>query len=284
MQLRLDHATICGSNLEAMRRAFCEVGLITTYGGPHANGVTHMDLLPFEDGSYLELIAPMAPLRGASGMMSGWAKLMEADAGAGAWAVRSSDIHREAARLRALKVEVRGPEVVSRKRPDGTILEWETAIPGPGPAGSVLAFVIQDRTPRSLRVPVPSADSPGGTLSGVAVVLLGVRELETSAALFRTAYGWDAPLLEQHAELAMKIAYFPGTPVMLASPSGNDSWLADRIARLGDCPAAFLLGTSDLVAAKPQYQLGAADVWFRRDLAWFDESRLGGIKLALIAP
>jgi hypothetical protein len=284
MQLRLDHATICGSNLEAMRRALRDVGLITTYGGQHANRVTHMDLLPFEDGSYLELIAPMAPLRGASGMMSGWAKLMQADAGAGAWAVQSSDVHREAARLRALGVDVRGPEAGSRKRPDGTVVEWETAIPGPGPAGSVLAFVIQDRTPRSLRVPVPSADTPGTALSGVAVVLLGVRELEASAALFGNAYGWDAPLLEQHAELGMKIAYFPGTPVMLASASGNDSWLADRIARFGECPAAFLLGTPDLVAAQPRYQVGAADVWFRRDLAWFDEPRLGGIKLAMIAP
>jgi hypothetical protein len=88
MRIRLDHVTVCGSDLEAMRRAFREVGLSTTYGGPHANGVTHMDLLAFEDGSYLELIAPMAELRGASGMLSGWARLMEGDAGAGAWAVQ----------------------------------------------------------------------------------------------------------------------------------------------------------------------------------------------------
>src|SRR5580700_6156824 len=134
MRFQLDHVTVCGSDLEAMRRAFRDVGLSTTYGGPHADGVTHMDLLAFEDGSYLELIAPRAALGGA-GMMSGWARLMEGNAGAGAWAVQSPDIHAEARRLRNSGIEVRGPEAGGRKRPEGSALEWETAIVGPGAAG-----------------------------------------------------------------------------------------------------------------------------------------------------
>src|SRR5262249_30450051 len=66
-------------------RAFAEVGLKTDYGGPPANGVIHMALLGFEDGSYLELIAPQKP-----GAVEGsdWAKFMAANAGACAWAVR----------------------------------------------------------------------------------------------------------------------------------------------------------------------------------------------------
>jgi len=280
-RLRLDHVTVCGSDLEAMRRAFREVGLSTTYGGPHANGATHMDLLALEDGSYLELIAPMAELRGASGMMSGWARLMEADAGAGAWAVRSNDIHGEARRLRESGIEVRGPEAGGRKRPDGFALEWETAVVGPGAAGSVFPFMIEDKTPRGLRV--PEASSPVSALiSGVAAVVLGVRDLEASVALFRPAYGLEEPRIERSEDLGMTIAFFPGTPVMLAGAFKDDCWLVQRISRFGECPAAILLGTHDLGAATDRYRLGNPDVWFGVKLAWFDEGRLRGAKLGVI--
>jgi hypothetical protein len=281
MRLQLDHVTVCGSDLKAMRRAFRGVGLSTTYGGPHANGVTHMDLLAFEDGSYLELIAPMAELHGASGMMSGWARLMEADAGAGAWAVRSNEIHGEAQRLRDSGIEVRGPEAGGRKRPNGCALEWETAIVGPGAAGSVLPFVIQDKTPRGLRVPEAS-NSMGNLISEVSVVVLGVRDLEASVVHFRRAYDLEKPRLEAREGLGMAIAFFPGTPVMLASAARDDSWLVGRIARFGECPAAFLLGTRELDAAIERNRLGNPDVWFGRRLAWFDESRLRGMKLGVI--
>ena len=281
MRLRLDHVTVCGSDLEAMRQAFRDVGLNTTYGGPHANGVTHMDLLAFEDGSYLELIAPRAAVVGASGMRSGWARLMEGDAGAGAWAVRSEDIHAEARRMRESGIEVRGPEAGGRKRPDGLALEWETAIVGPGAAGSVLPFVIEDKTPRELRLPKASS-SMGDLISGVAVVVLGVRDLETSVGLFRRAYELEEPRLEAREDVGMTIAFFPGTPVMLASALKDDGWLADRIARFGECPVAFLLGARKLDAATEQYRLGKPDVWFGRRLAWFDESRLRGTRLGVI--
>jgi hypothetical protein len=281
MRLQLDHVTVCGSDLEAMRRAFREVELTTVYGGPHANGVTHMDLLAFVDGSYMELIAPLAAAGGASGMMSGWARLMEGDAGAGAWAVRSDDIHAEAARLRAAGIEVRGPEGGGRTRPDGSALEWETAVVGPGAAGSVLPFVIEDKTPRELRVPKASS-SVGSLIRGVGVVVLGVRDLETSVGLFRRGYELEEPRAEAREDLGMTLAFFPGTPVMLASALKDDGWLADRIARFGECPAAFLLGTGHLDSVTERYRLGNADVWFGRRLAWFDESRLRGMRLGVI--
>ena len=281
MRLHLDHVTMCGSDLEAMRGAFREVGLNTTYGGPHANGVTHMDLLAFEDGSYLELIAPLAAMGGASGVMSGWARLMEGDAGASAWAVRSNDIRGEAQQLRESGIEVRGPEAGGRKRADGFALEWETAIVSPGAAGSVLPFVIEDRTPREMRVPEASR-SAGNLISGVAAVVLGVRHLEASVARFRRAYELREPRLEPREDLGMTIAFFPGTPVMLACALKDDSGLKERIGRFGECPAACLLGTRELDAAIERYRLGNPDVWFERRLAWFDESRLRGTRLGVI--
>jgi hypothetical protein len=51
-----------------------------------------MALVGFEDGSYLELIAPQ---RAGAVEGSDWAKLMAANAGACAWAVAVADIKSE---------------------------------------------------------------------------------------------------------------------------------------------------------------------------------------------
>ena len=51
MDLKIDHVTIAGSDLSKMRDAFASLGLVSEYGGAHSNGITHMALLGFEDGS-----------------------------------------------------------------------------------------------------------------------------------------------------------------------------------------------------------------------------------------
>ena len=270
MRLQVDHVTVCGPDLAAMRRGFADAGLVTSYGGPHAHGVTHMDQLAFRDGSYLELIAPVAR-GGAAGLMGGWARLMEGNAGAGAWAAQSEQIHIDAARFRSAGIEVRGPEAGSRKRPDGIVLEWELAAVGSGAAGSVLPFLIQDRTPRSLRVPSPANDP----VDGVAAVVLGIRDLGKAIALFRSAYGLDKVLVETSPDFGAELAHFPETPVMLAAPVGEASWLHGRLDRFGECPAAFLLATHNLAQARRRFSLAAQASFFGRKLAWFDEDVLG---------
>jgi hypothetical protein len=261
-----------------MRQAFASVGLVTDYGGPHAS-VTHMALLGFEDGSYLELIAPQKP---GAVEGSGWAKMMAGDTGACAWAVGSNDIKTEASRLKNLGIEIEGPTPGSRKRPDGKVIEWETARIGPGTPGATLPFMIQDKTPRGLRVQ-PSASVKGSGLTGIEGVVLGVKDMAAAIALFRSAYGWPSPVLEDHKEFGAKMAYFPGTPVMLAAPLEEGSWLTRRLQDFGESPVAYLLGTTDPGAATKRYGLTAQTRWFGRDVAWFDSSKLKTVKLAVIA-
>jgi hypothetical protein len=279
MTVLIDHVTVCGSNLEKMRQDFAGAGLNTTYGGHHANGVTHMDLLTFPDGSYIELIAPVSSLGGATGMMSGWAKLMEGNAGAGAWAARTGDIDKEVDRLRTAGIEVRGPEPGSRQRPDSTKLEWKTAIVGSGPAGSVLPFLIEDKTLRGLRVPAPAETSE---IEGVAAVIIAVHDLQSSVDQFHRAYDFEKPTVEDHAEFGTTIAHFAGTPVMLAAPNNESAWLGDRTARFGECPTAFLLKPADFPRAVSKFELKDRASWFGRDIAWFDPQRLGGTRVGLI--
>ena len=274
--LELDHASICGSNLDTLRQAFTDVGMTPDLGGPHGNGITQMAIIGFDDASYIELIAPVKPGATAG---SDWAKFMAEDAVTCAWAVGTNVLLQEVDRLKKAGIPVKAPERGSRKRPDGMSIEWMTADVGPGTPGSTLPFIIEDQTPRPWRVQT-SASVQGAPVSGVESVVLGVNNLDASIALFRKAYGWAAPLIETQKDFG-KLAYFPGEPVILAAPSGG-GWLSDRLGKFGETPVAYLLATRDFAAATKKYKLAGPKTWFGQKVGWFDAGKLKGVRLAVI--
>jgi len=274
--LEIDHASICGSNLDTLRHAFTDVGLTPDIGGPHGNGITQMAIIGFDDASYLELIAPVKPGATAG---SDWAKFMSEDAVTCAWAVGTNVLLQEVDRLKKAGIPVKTPERGSRKRPDGMSIEWMTADAGSGTPGSTLPFIIEDQTPRAWRV--QTSDSvKGAPVYGVESVVLGVSNLDASIALFRKAYGWAEPLTETQKDFG-KLAYFPGEPVILAAPL-NGGWLSERLAKFGESPVAYLLGTRDFAAATKKYKLSGTKTWFGQKVAWFDAGRLKGVRLGVL--
>lgn len=272
--LELDHVSLCGSNLDSLRQAFTDVGLTPDFGGPHGNGVTQMAAIGFDDGTYIELIAPVK-----AGVTTGseWAKFMGEDAVTCAWAVGTNVLLEEVDRLKKAGIAVTAPEPGSRKRPDGMSVEWKTAGVGTGTRGSVLPFIIEDETPRAWRVQT-SASVQGAPVSGVENVIVGVSNLDSSVALFRKAYGWAEPIIESQKEWG-KMAYFPGQPVILVSGGG---WISERIAKFGESPVAILLAARDFPAAVKKYKLGGTKTWFGQKMAWFDAGKLKGVRLGVI--
>jgi hypothetical protein len=274
--LELDHASICGSNLDALRQAFIDVGMTPDPGGPHGNGITQMALIGFDDASYIELIAPVK-LGVTAG--SDWARFMADDAVTCAWAVGTNVLLQEVDRLKKAGIPVKTPERGSRKRPDGMSIEWMKADVGSGTPGSTLPFIIEDQTPRAWRVQT-SASVKGAPVGGIDSVVLGVHNLDASIALFRKAYGWAAPLIETQKDFG-KLAYFPGEPVILAAPA-NGGWLAERLGKFGETPVAYLLATRDFAAAAKKYKLSGTKTWFGLKVAWFDAGKLKGVRLGVI--
>lgn len=274
--LELDHVSVCGSNLDTLQQAFTDAGLKPDFGGPHGNGVTQMASIGFDDESYLELIAPVKP-----GVTEGsdWGKFMSADSGPCAWAVGTVVLADEVDRLKKAGIAVTEPKRGSRKRPDGMAIEWTTADVGPGTPGSLLPFMIEDRTPRMWRFQ-NSESVKGAPVMGIENVVLGVNNLDESIALFRKAYGWSEPLTENQKDFG-KLAYFPGEPVILAAPMGG-GWLADRIGKFGQGPVAYLLGTRDFNTAAKKYKLSGTKIWFAQKVGWFDAGKLKGTKLGVI--
>jgi hypothetical protein len=256
-QFHIDHVTVAGRNVDTMRKALRSAGIETEYGGPHSNHATEMALASFPDGSYLELIAIQPKADPAALAAHYWDKFLESDGGPCAWAIRPPDFPAEVARLRKAGVMVSDPSKNGRKRPDGVQLEWETAQVGPT-NGGFFPFMIHDFTPRENRA-FPSGKPTTTAYSGIAKVVIGVRDLDASIGRYREAYGLHAPERQDDAEFGAKLASFPGTPVVLASPLSPESWLTARLDKLGEAPCAFILRKAN----------GSEHT------AWFDSTQLG---------
>lgn len=260
MDLSVDHVTVAGRDLEALAEAFAAAGLPVEYGGEHSNGATHMSVVGFRDGSYVELISTVEP-----GTHSPWWDAsIHGDGGPCAWAVGVDDIDEASATLRDRGVTVEGPARFQRVREDGTLVEWDLTFLGGGEPGATLPFLISDRTPRERRVR-PTGSLDDSPLIGVDTVVLDVPD--EADALERLTRAFDLEVGDRAAvELfGTEAVSFVDAPFLVVAPRG-DSWLADRLERFGPGPVAYILGT-DPERGSP-FEVVERETVFGREIGW----------------
>jgi len=103
-----------------------------------------------------------------------------------------------------------------------------------------------------------------------------VRDLKASIARYRQAYALPEPLEQEDASFGARLAWFKGTPVVLAEPPDAQSWVMRRIQQFGEGPCAFVLGKpEDSAPRRAAYQTSAKSRWFNVPISWFDSARLG---------
>jgi hypothetical protein len=277
--LKLDHVGICAYDLQSLQDAFASVGLSAEYGGAHATGGTHNALLGFDDGSYVELIALQKP---GSVTDDRWNSLKPGASYACFWAVHTDDLKAQVDAFRKAKLETSDPQPGSRKKPDGTVLQWQTAATPDDKGGDILPFAIQDVTPRSLRIQ-PSTSVKGSELTGIKRVVIAVNDLNAAIALYRRAYGLGEPQLATNQDFAAKLAYFPSTAVVLAFPLSKDSWLSEHVRQFGQGPVAVLLGAKNVKIAADRALLVGKTSWFGSEVSWFPPEKLQGVRLGVIS-
>lgn len=264
-QLQVDHATVCGADLKQMQAALTQIGIPSEYGGPHSNHATEMALTSFPDGSYLEQIAIQPKGDDKAIQSHEWSKQMKGNSGPCAWAVRPGEMAAEVKRLQG-HIQVTPPERAGRNRPDGTRLDWETSQVGAMVRGTFFPFLIRDFTPREARA-FPSGKATTTEFSGVARVVIGVHDLEDAIARYRKTYELSEPKQQTDTSLSARLAWFEGTPVILAAPVDAGSWLGTRVEQFGDGPCALILKASKSPKSGAQ--------WFGTPVSWFDVSKLG---------
>lgn len=260
MNLRIDHVTVAGRDLDRLGETFDRGGLDAEYGGRHSNGVTHMSVVGFRDGSYLELISTVDP----NGDSPWWNGPIHGDGGPCAWAIEVDDIETVSADLADRGIAVDGPNQYERVREDGTLVEWDLTTLGEGELGSTLPFLISDRTPRERRVR-PTGGLAESPIRGVDTVILGVPNIKAAIKKFETAFDMSDPHQGDDRTLSATVASYPDQPVALAEPR-EEGWLADRITEFGPRPIAYLLASDE--DSPPKFDDDSEDSFMDRSVGW----------------
>jgi hypothetical protein len=268
-RLTIDHVTVAGKDLKAMQATLAALGIRSEYGGPHSNHATEMALTSLPDGSYLELIAIQPNADPAAVAAHYWSKHMQNEAGPSAWAVRPADFDFEVKRLQARNLAVR-PARSGRARPDGVRLEWEAASVGPGPNGTSFPFLIRDLTPREQRA-YPTGKPTTEDFGGIARVVIAVQNIKAAITRYRYAYDLETPVRQTDPGFGANLAYFPGTPIVLAMPLNKASWLTARLDKIGEGPCAFLLKAQNAKS----YRVTSQATWFGSAISWLDTGKTG---------
>ena len=159
MPARLDHLVILVRDLEEATGDYGRLGFRVTPGGEHADGLTRNALVPFGDGTYLELVAFVDPEDRRDNVW-GWRGFLPEE-GLIDFCVASDGIREDLERLSGLGLEVEDLGEGGRRLPGGGEIRWRSA--SIAQKGRVLPFLIEDVTPRRMRVPGgPAADHPNG--------------------------------------------------------------------------------------------------------------------------
>jgi catechol 2,3-dioxygenase-like lactoylglutathione lyase family enzyme len=182
---RLDHLVILVRDLELASTDYERLGFAVTPGGEHADGLTRNALVPFHDDTYLELVSFLDP-EDPTDNVWGWRRFYPRE-GLIDYCAASDDLDADVRRLASLGFGVEGPEDGGRRLPDGTNIRWRSARILQD--GRIFPFLIEDLTPRKLRVPGgPEARHPNGAI--------GVSHLEISAPDKESAANSLAALLD----------------------------------------------------------------------------------------
>ena len=197
--LYLDHIMYAVPDLEdSMAEIASITGIVPSNGGVHPGNGTRNALLGLSDSSYLEIIGPdkKQNLENTLGELL----VSKNTSGIRAWAVAVSDLELVADVAQDLGFRVRERKEMSRKTPEGSLLEWELLFLDGGP---LLPFFIDWKGSEH-----PARKAPSGC---------GLSELSISA---------EEPKVYQELlnKLQLEVSISEGEPAISAiirSPKGD---------------------------------------------------------------
>ena len=233
---RLDHLVILTSQLDRAVHGYEELGFAVTPGGEHADGLTRNELIPFRDGSYLELVA-FVDREDSRDNIWGWRRFLSCGGGLIDYCAASDDLRADAGRLWDVGFEIDGPTEGGRRRPDGTEMLW-LIMRIRQEEGRILPFLIEDLTPRELRVPGgPAAEHPNGAI-GIRSLQIATSHAERTVREFATLAGTP-----DHRGTSLRLGE---CTLSLVTPEVSRQRLHTT------CPGPFAVGLATAVAGGPR--------------------------------
>jgi hypothetical protein len=154
------------------------------------------------------------------------------------------DASAEVSALQSRGVSIRGPLTGGRERPDGQRVAWRSIeVEGSGP----VPFLIEDLTPRRLRIPDGAATQHPLGVARLLALALVVEDLVAPAASFAALLGnAGAPLAAPMEGVGAALRFTIGPHIIdLLTPAGPESALGRALGARGPAPYAMTLGATD---------------------------------------
>jgi hypothetical protein len=182
--MRLDHVVVLVDDLAHGTEQFTARGFTVTPGGEHIHGNTHNALISLADNIYIELIA----FKVAHATPHRWDRY-RAFPGIIDYCLGFDSLGDTVRTTNARGLAYEAGSETGRLRPDGVELRWRSASLASQERG--LPFLIEDVTPRSLRVPGGGAAHHANGALGVAQLDVLVPDLTQARRNFAALLGVD---------------------------------------------------------------------------------------------
>lgn len=198
MGLRIDHIVVVG-DLQRHAQALRASGWVGEDGGHHEESPTRNVIVAIDDSSYVELLdfsrAWLRPLLRLLSKTPLWRIVLSRRpmherlflsaltlrSGPAMFAFAIDDLESFVSRAASRGLILGDPVHMSRRRPDGSRVEWSLVV-SPHPD---LPFFLQDRTARSARVPTIAP-----TFSdSIRAVRMAVPDVQTTTGRYETLFG-----------------------------------------------------------------------------------------------
>lgn len=229
----VDHLVVVVPELEAAIRDYTGAGFTVVRGGRHNIG-THNALIALGDGSYIELIAFLIPVRDHP-----WFEAMEKKGGIVDFCMQTDDLSSDVEKMRRAGVPMSDPTPMTRDRPDGYRLKWVLSVPG-APFNGRVPFLIRDETPRDERVPRDRSHRNGVT--ALRALTVAVEDPGEAGVAYESVLGRAGAALERPDLEGAGVRFTIGSHAIdLVAPKGRKGPLAEWIGRCGPSPYGAVL-------------------------------------------
>lgn len=243
-----DHFIILVNDLAAATGTFRQLGFEVRAGGEHPAFGSQNALIALADGTYFELLAFKDSALAAQTFWGDAVRKLRVREGYGAYVLASNDLAQDVAQIRARGLDIADAKPGMRARPDGQRVAWYTAVAG-GTTAGILPFLIQDDTPRLLRVEPPRQGLGNHVRARQAVV--AVKNIEVARQSFRELLDLEPRYVQNTTgELTGYRATAPWGSIVLAHPERGANAMADQLAQPGEGLYALTLAAENVNQAR----------------------------------
>lgn len=233
----IDHIVIAVQDMDAARQVYTDIGFTVVEGGKHPTG-SFNNLIAFEDGSYIELLA----FYEESPDHAWWDALHKRGGGLIDFCMQTDDIQADHARLRELGANIGDLTPLSRQRPDGYELAWINN-KSLGDHQGLIPFLIEDQTPRAERVPKETTHANGAT--GIHTLTLNTPDLGFVQTIFDGLLGGAGKPVVRDDLHAEGLVYRVGDhQLQYLSPTTPDSTLQKAMDANRPVPWSVVFNTT----------------------------------------